>query len=326
MIYIDNTSTNPFYNFALEYYLMKEKKLPEDTVFLFWRTQPTLMIGRYQNTLEEINERYVRKKNINVVRRISGGGTIYTDLGGWQYSFITRGKADQIDFTKYVTPIVEALNNIGVNAEFNSRNDLVIDNKKFSGNAQCMVSDYTLHHGSLLFDTDLGEMVKAITVDEYKIVSKGIKSVKERVTNIKDHLKEPMDPLTFKELMVKSIMKGSKKEYRLSQEDDQRIKEISKEKFETWDWNYGKSPKFNITKTGRFKGGKIEFKLDVNAGIIEKCTIYGDFFGTVDIDSFCNVLIGCKYKRESIKEALERNNMENAFYNINYLNLIDLIC
>mgnify|MGYP000956186103 CR=1 FL=1 len=326
MIYINNTSTNPFFNFALEYYLMNEKKLPENTVFLFWRTEPTLMIGRYQNTIEEINEKYVKKNKINVIRRISGGGTIYTDLGGWQYSFITKGKAEQIDFNKYVTPIVEALNKIGVGAEFNSRNDLVINNRKFSGNAQCMISDYTLHHGSLLFNTDLGEMIKSITVDEYKIISKGIKSVKERVTNIADHLKEPMDSMKFKELMVQSVMRGSKNEYKLTDEDIRRVNEISKNKFEMWEWNYGKSPKFNITKTGRFNGGKMEFKLDVNGGIIERCTVYGDFFGTVDINSFCNVLMGCKYNKESIKEALEKNNMQNVFYDINYLNLIDVIC
>lgn len=326
MIYIETTSTNPYFNFSLEYYLMKEKKLSDDTLFLFWQTDPTLMIGRYQNTLEEINQRYVSKNKINVVRRISGGGTIYTDLGGWQYSFITRGKADEINFAKYVAPIVEALNKIGVKAEFNSRNDLVIDNKKFSGNAQCMLSDYTLHHGSLLFDTDLGEMVKSITVDEHKIISKGIKSIRERVTNIKEHLIEPMGALEFKELMVQSIMNGSKNQYILTEEDIKRINEILKEKFETWEWNYGKSPKFNITKTGRFNGGKMEFKLDVNEGIIEKCTIYGDFFGTVDMNLFCNALIGCKYNKESIKETLEKNNLQSVFYKINYLNLIDVIC
>jgi lipoate-protein ligase A len=169
-------------------------------------------------------------------------------------------------------------------------------------------------------------MIKSITVDEYKIISKGIKSVKERVTNIADHLKEPMDSMKFKELMVQSVMRGSKNEYKLTDEDIRRVNEISKNKFEMWEWNYGKSPKFNITKTGRFNGGKMEFKLDVNGGIIERCTVYGDFFGTVDINSFCNVLMGCKYNKESIKEALEKNNMQNVFYDINYLNLIDVIC
>lgn len=326
MIYIENTSTNPYFNFALEYFLMKEKQLPEDQIFIFWRTEPTLMIGKYQNTLEEINERYVKEHQIYVVRRITGGGTIYTDMGGWQFSFITKGNAEQIDFYKYIKPIIEALNEIGVAAEFNSRNDLVIGNKKFSGNAQCMNSRYTLHHGSLLFDTDLEQMVKCITVDDYKIISKGIKSVRDRVTNISEHLAEPMDALEFKKLMVQSIMNGSDKEYKLTQSDINRINEIAKEKFASWQWNYGISPKFNITKTGRFDGGKIEFKLDVNKGIIESCNVYGDFFGSIDISMLCNTLIGCRYNKESIKTALEKHNMENAFYNINYEELLDIIC
>ncbi len=188
MIYIENNSTDPFFNFALEYYLITEKQLPEDQIFIFWRTEPTLMIGKYQNTIEEINEDYAKKNGIKVVRRITGGGTIYTDLGGWQFSFITKGLAETIDFNKYIGPVMEGLKKLDVPAEFNSRNDLVIHGKKFSGNAQCMLNGYTLHHGSLLFDTDFEQMVKCLTVDDYKIISKGIKSVKERVTNISEHL------------------------------------------------------------------------------------------------------------------------------------------
>lgn len=326
MIYVDNNSMNPFYNFALEYYLITEKNLPEDQIFMFWRTEPTLMVGKYQNTLEEINDKYAKENNINVVRRITGGGTIYTDPGSWQFSFITRGKAKQIDFNKYITPVIDALAKMGVKAEFNSRNDLVINGRKFSGNAQCMLNGYTLHHGSLLFDTDFEQMVKCLTVDEYKIISKGIKSVKERVTNISEHLAEPMDGLTFKEYMVTSIMAGSTKVYKLTEEDISRVNEIAKEKFESWDWNYGKSPKFNITRVGRFDGGKMEFKLDVNKGVIESCSVYGDFFGSIDISVLCNALVGCKYNKESIKACLDKIITDNTFYNINYEELLDIIC
>lgn len=326
MIYVENNSTDPYYNFALEYYLIHEKNLPGNQVFIFWRTQPTVMIGRYQNTFEEINEKYVKEHNINVVRRITGGGTIYTDMGGWEFSFITRGKADQIDFGRYIKPIIGALRTLGAAAEFNSRNDLVIENKKFSGNAQCMSNGYTLHHGSLLFDTDLEQMVKCLTVDDYKIISKGIKSVKERVTNISGHLPEPIDALRFKELMVKSIMNGSEDEYKLTDEDIKRINEIAKEKFESWQWNYGKSPKFNITKTGRFEGGKIEFKLDVSNGIIENCSLYGDFFGNVDVPKLCGTLIGCEYNKESVRAALKSQQMDHVFHNISFEELADVIC
>lgn len=326
MIYVENTSTNPYFNFALEYYLIKEKQLLEDEIFIFWRTEPTLMIGKYQNTLEEINEEYVKEHQIHVVRRITGGGTIYTDMGGWQFSFITKSHTMQIDFSKYVGPITEALKKMGVVAEFNSRNDLVIDGKKFSGNAQCMMNGYTLHHGSLLFNTNFEQMVKCLTVNENKIISKGIKSVRDRVTNIAEHLAEPLDELEFKKIMVQSILNGSKKEYRLIQADIDRINEIAKEKFQSWQWNYGASPKFNITKIGHFDGGKMEFKLDVNKGIIEGCHVYGDFFGSIDISTLCNEFIGCRYNKESIKPILEKHAMENTFYHINYEDLLNIIC
>lgn len=326
MIYIENASTNPYFNFALEYYFIKEKQLPEDEIFIFWRTEPTLMIGKYQNTLEEINEKYVKEHQIHVVRRITGGGTIYTDLGGWQFSFITKSNVTQIDFSKYIAPIIDALKKIDVAAEFNSRNDLVIEGKKFSGNAQCMMNGYTLHHGSLLFDTDFEQMVKCLDVNEYKIISKGIKSVRGRVTNIAEHLAESMDGLEFKKMIVQSILDGSKNEYKLTQADVERINEIAKEKFESWQWNYGASPKYNITKVGHFDGGRIEFKLDVNKGIIEGCHVYGDFFGSIDISVLCNDLIGCRYNKESIKTVLEKHDMKNAFYKINYEEMLNIIC
>ena len=325
MIYVDNNSTDPFFNFALEHYFMAEKKLDDD-VFVFWRTSPTLMIGKYQNAAEEINERFVREQGIHVVRRVTGGGTIYTDMGGWQFSFITRGEAGQIDFQTYVTPVIEALQSLGVAAEFNSRNDLVIGGRKFSGNAQCMKSGCTLHHGSLLFHTDLEQMVRSLSVDDYKIISKGIKSVRERVTNISEHLTKDISPEDFKALMVERIRKGSTKEYVMTDADRARIEEIADQSFRTWEWNYGKAPKFNITKTGRFDGGKMEFRLDVEQGVIKSCRVYGDFFGSMDIEELCEALVGCRYEKESVRARLAALDLAKAFYRIDQEELIDLIC
>lgn len=325
MIYVDNISTDPFFNFALEHYFMAEKKLDDD-VFVFWRTSPTLMIGKYQNAAEEINERFVREQGIHVVRRVTGGGTIYTDMGGWQFSFITRGEAGQIDFQTYVTPVIEALQSLGVAVEFNSRNDLVIGGRKFSGNAQGMKSGCTLHHGSLLFHTDLEQMVRCLSVDDYKIISKGIKSVRERVTNISEHLTRDVSPEDFKALMVERIRKGSTKEYVMTDVDRARIEEIADQSFRTWEWNYGKAPKFNITKTGRFDGGKMEFRLDVEQGVIKSCRVYGDFFGSMDIEELCEALVGCRYEKESVRERLATLDLAKAFYRIDQDELIDLIC
>ena len=230
MIYIETGSTDVYYNFGLENYFTVEKRLP-DTVFLFWRTTPTLMVGKYQNVLEEINKPYADAHGIHLVRRMSGGGTIYTDLGGWQFSFIQHREAGEIEFGQYIAPVIGALEEMGVTASFNGRNDLTIDGRKFSGNAQYRLGDCIVHHGSLLFDTDIRQMAEATTPDSYKINSKSIKSVRDRVTNISDYLPQPMDPETFKETMVRHIMNGSTAVYTVTPEDDARIRELAREKF-----------------------------------------------------------------------------------------------
>ena len=315
MIYIETGSTDVYYNFGVETYFASERVLDEP-VFLFWRTTPTLMIGKYQNPLEEINLDYAREHGIHLVRRLSGGGTIYTDLGGWQFSFISPGDAGEIHFHKYLQPVLGALRALGLDAEFNGRNDLTIDGKKFSGNAQYRLGDCIVHHGSLLFDTDIRQMVESTTVDSYKILSKSIKSVRDRVTNIAEHLPAPMDPETFKECMVRHIMGGSNAVYEITPEDDQRIRELADERFRRWECIYGADPKFNIERTGRLAGGKMQFKIDVQKGVIKSAAVYGDFFSTLDAETICAALVGCRYERSAVLEALQAHGIDGAVYRI----------
>ncbi len=322
MIYVENDSMNPYFSFGLEYYLMTEKELPDDRIFMFWRTEPTLMIGKYQNTLEEINDRYVKERRINVVRRLSGGGTIYTDPNGWEFTFISKGSAGEIRFTEYIEPVVKALQKLGVNAGFNGRNDLVIDGKKISGNAQYMLGGNTLHHGSLLFDTDIGEMVRSTTVDDHKIISKGIRSVRDRVTNIREHLPGDMDVLAFRDFMIRALMKDGGSVYHLTEEERNRIHEISEERFHNWQCIYGNSPKYNIVRTGRFCGGKVEFCFDIKKGMIEDVHIYGDFFAYGSVEELCKRLRGRRYHEEDIRECLFHMDVKGIFYNIEFEELL----
>lgn len=326
MIYIETGSTDPYFNFGLEYYLITEKMFDEP-VFLFWQTAPTLMVGKFQNTLEEINVAYAKEHQIHLVRRMSGGGTIYTDMGGFQFTFIIPGKTEEISFSEYIRPVIQALHDMGIaGAGFNGRNDLVIDGKKFSGNAQYLYNGFTLHHGSLLFDTNIEQMVKSTTVDPYKIISKGIKSVRERVTNISEHLKAPMDSQEFKMRMVTSIMGGSGyKTYELTETDRKRISELGDLKFNNWDCIYGRNPKCNLTKTGRFTGGKMEVSLEVSHGTIRDCTIYGDFFGSLDMDALCQALIGVKYEESAIASAIAPFDIEHGLYQITRSELFSCI-
>ena len=209
--------------------------------------------------------------------------------------------------------------------EFNGRNDLTIDGKKFSGNAQYRLGDCVVHHGSLLFDTNIRQMVESTTVDSYKILSKSIKSVRDRVTNIAEHLPAPMDADTFKECMVRHIMGSSGAVYEITPEDDKRIREIAAEKFNNWERIYGADPKFNIERTGRLAGGKMQFKIDVQKGIIRHAAVYGDFFSTLDAETICAALVGCRYERSAVLEALQAHGIDGAVYRISAREMASVI-
>ena len=309
-----NESTDPFYNQAFEEFVFEN--FAEDDVFYLWQNRPAIVVGCYQNICREVNVHALRRRGVPVVRRMSGGGTIYTDLGGWQFTFIQHRDAGEIQFHEYIAPVIDALREMGVNASFNGRNDLTIDGRKFSGNAQYRLGDSIVHHGSLLFDTDIEQMVASTTVDDYKILSKSIKSVRDRVTNISEHLPAPMDAHAFKAGMVRHIMNGSTEQYSLTPEDDARIRQLAQEKFAAWECIFGADPKFNIERTGRFAGGKMEFKIDVRRGVIQSASVYGDFFSTLDAKTICDALIGSRYERESVRGALLAHGIEGKIYRI----------
>lgn len=323
MLFVKNDSMDAKEQFAQELYLFNELDIDTE-FFMFWRTKPTLMIGRFQNAYEEINSEFVKNNNIEVVRRISGGGTIYTDECGWQFSFINKNvKGNEIDFSKYTKPIINALDEMGINASLSGRNDLLIDNKKFSGNAMYRRKNKMIHHGSLLFDTNIENLVKSLTVNDDKIISKGIKSVRERVCNINDYLQEKITSLQFSDVMLENLLRAVDDIYELTEYDIKRIDEIKKEKFDNWEWNYGKNPEFNIHKKNRYKGGKVETKLNVKEGDIKSISIYGDFFAKKDIKELEKLLIGCKYQENALLSLLELNNAQDYIQDIS---ISDLLC
>ncbi len=301
MIYIDTKSTDCFYNFGAEYYFSREKRLDGD-VFMLWRTTPTLMIGRFQNTLEEIDGKYARERGIKVVRRLSGGGTIYTDLGGWQFTYITESRGIEIDFRRFVDPIVEILRSLGVEAALTGRNDITICGKKVSGNTQYRLGGMTVHHGSLLFESDLCEIARATTPNPYKITSKAISSVRERVGNIRDYLPCPMTSEEFA-AAVKSAL--TEEEYVITPEDNRRIRTIAREKFMDERAIYSTAPRFEIEKVLHLRGGTVNVSYSVKGGVIVEAGISGDFFSTVDISGIEAALVGCDFTPECVQASLE---------------------
>ena len=324
MTYIKCDSENANFNFALEKYAMDELDL-SDGYFMFWRTTPTLMVGRYQNTLAEINMPFAKTNDINIVRRITGGGTIYTDPNGWQFSFIVKNRGtQQIDFDSFTKPILDALHTLGVPAQASGRNDLVIDGKKFSGNAQYNRKNLTLHHGSLLFNTDLENLVRALNPDDEKLVAKGIQSVRQRVTNIAEHMQNKITALEFRDVMLRFLLNGMET-YELNSADIKRVDEIKQTQFDTWAWNFGSNPKFNISKEKRFAGGKLSVQTYVENGKIADMHLFGDFFAKEGLDTLLSKLRGCLYKEDDIKRMLVENDAESYFYNITLEELLSCI-
>lgn len=312
------------FNFALEKYAMEELDIGS-SYFLFWRTTPTLMIGRYQNTLAEINMAYAREHNVNIVRRVTGGGTIYTDPNGWQFSFIVRNPGEhRIEFSHFTKPILDALHSLGVDAQFSGRNDLTIEGKKFSGNAQYIRRDVVLHHGSLLFDTDLDALVRALNVADEKIIAKGIQSVRQRVTNIADYLPEKMTSLAFRDVMLSHLLRDMET-YTLTERDIRRIIEIREAVFDQWSWNFGNDPKFNVTREGRFSGGKLTAHVFVESGCIKDIHFYGDFFAKEGLEQLTSSLVGCRYEPTAIREALNLLQAQDYFYQISLDELFSCI-
>ena len=323
MIQIETTSHDPFFNQAFEDYVFRNYR--EDDVLLLWRNRPAVVVGCYQNICREVHMRALLERGIPVVRRMSGGGTIYTDPGGWQFTFIEHSPEQQIEFTQYIGPVVDAVRELGADAGFNGRNDLLIDGKKFSGNAQYRLGDCIVHHGSLLYDTNIERMVAATTVDPYKILSKSIKSVRDRVTNISEHLPRRLSVEEFKSCMVRHLMHGSTDTYTVTPEDDARIRQLAQEKFSAWDAIYGKNPRFNLERTGRFPGGKLTFRMDVQKGIIRSASVWGDFFSTLSAEAITDALTGCRYDRAAVLDTLRKNRIDGAVYQISAADMAALI-
>jgi len=324
MVYIDHPSTDANFNFALEKYAMDTLDVA-DEYFLFWRTTPTLMVGRYQNTRAEINLDFAEKNHINIVRRITGGGTIYTDLNGWQFSFITKKpEGKSIDFAHFTKPVIDALASLGAVAYLSGRNDLLIDGKKISGNAQYKNARVNLHHGSLLFNTDLEMLVRALTPDDEKMVSKGIQSVKQRVTNIADYLPSSMTSEDFAAKMISFLTKDMTR-YQLTTDDIDKIGAIKAQQFDTWAWNFGKSPTFNIEKTGRFAGGKLTVCTNVEKGIITDIAFYGDFFAQDDLNTLRQALVGIRHHQDAVQDALEKAQADTCIYQVSLKEILSLI-
>lgn len=328
MIFIENDgNTDPHLNLALEEYALRNFSADHDYL-LFYINEPSIIIGRNQNTLEEINQQYVTANNIHVVRRVSGGGAVYHDFGNLNFSFITNHDSKSLNnFKKFTAPVIKVLQQLGLDAELKGRNDILVTEKKISGTAQFSTGKRMISHGTLLFNTNLGEVANALNVKMSKIVSKGHKSVRSRVANISEFLKNPMEIEQFRKLLLEGLYQESEpfKRHNLTSDEWKAVHQLKAEKYNTWDWNYGRSPKFNIQRTKRFPIGEIDLRIFVDKGHIEEFVIYGDFFGKEPVANLESLLTGIRYEKADIEKALFNTNIDEYFGNIQKENFIELI-
>ena len=328
MLFVDNNNEHdPAINLALEEYVLRQSKMGEDLI-LFYINSPSIIIGRHQNTLDEINQAYVRQHDIQVVRRLSGGGAVYHDLGNLNFSFTTDYQQNSFaDFSKFTEPVVLCLNKMGIAAELSGRNDIVIDGRKVSGNAQYITRGRMVSHGTLLFNSDLTHVADALHVHESKIASKAIKSVRSRVANISEFLKQPMKIDSFRDQLLHTYFEGSPEisRYALTAQDWAGVNQLVEERYRNWDWTYGRSPEFNVEKRQRFPGGEIDARLEIKQGIIQSIKIYGDYFAENEPDELEKLLHGTRYESDAIANSLRGVDIDQYFHGLDLPTFVEFL-
>lgn len=324
MIYIPNHSMDCYFNLALEEYVFTSFD-PSQSYLLLWRNDNTIVVGKHQNTTEEINADYVNAHGIHVVRRMSGGGAVYHDLGNLNFTFITHQASNgAFDFRAFTLPIVRALSAMGVTAAFNSRNDLTVDGKKFSGNAQYVRSGRVLHHGTLLFDSNLNVLSDALRVRESKCTSHGVKSTRARVTNLIPYLPPSMTIEAFQVSLLHHLFPQGIVSHLLTEEEQSAVYKLRDEKYATWDWNYGASPPYTIRREAHFPGGLVTIYLGVKEGKIQSVRFYGDFFGAEQLEPLEQELVGTPLREDALRAAFSHLHISEYFSQIHEGELMSL--
>jgi len=316
MLCIRSKTSDPAFNIATEEYLLKH--MDEDCFYLYINS-PCIIVGKHQNSLAEINIDHVKQNDIKVIRRLSGGGAVFHDPGNLNFTFIKKEEHSKtVDFKKYTQPILDVLQALGVDAKFEGRNDLSIAGKKFSGNAKHFYKGKILQHGTLLFSSKLPDLSAALKVNPLKFQDKSVKSVRSRVTNISEHLPYQISLKEFEDRIITHVRNMYKDSisYELSKKDIAGIDKLVKDKYASWDWNFGTSPQYNFQKGIKTPGGHIEINLEVNKGKILKAKIFGDFFNIKNISELEDHLIGLPHNIDHIRQELEKLGLENYISNV----------
>ena len=306
MRYLESPSTDPAFNLALEQVVFDRLPRSEE-YFMLWQNDNAIIVGRHQNTHQEIDAAFVQAHGIQVVRRLSGGGAVYHDLGNLNFTFVVdAARSLGLDLKLFCQPVARALGRMGVKAEVTGRNDIAIDGRKFSGNAQYVRDERVMHHGTILFDSDLSVVSQALAPSAEKLSAKGVASVRSRVTNVKPYLSPGVTLADFKEQLVAAMFEGTDMQpYQFTPEDLQAAQRLRESRYATWAWNYGASPAGAVCKRRRVEGcGTVEVFLSLDKGRVAQAQFRGDWFGADDAGPLARLLAGEPLEREALAGAL----------------------
>ncbi|WP_300413770.1 lipoate--protein ligase [uncultured Oscillibacter sp.] len=322
--YLETGSQDPFYNLAFEEYVLTHRGTGD--YLLLWQNDNTIVIGQNQNAEEEIDRAFVEAHGIRVVRRTTGGGAVYHDLGNLNYSFITdAGEAEKLTMERFTRPVVNALRGLGLRAEASGRNDILVEGRKVSGTAQRLLDGRILHHGTLLFDADPGMVAGALRADPEKFRSKSAKSVRSRIGNIREFLREDMDLPAFWEYLKTALAGAGFVGGGLTAEELEGVEALKREKYDTWEWNFGRSPAYDMMNRRHWDGGSLEVRLSVKGGRITGIAFLGDFLSRCPLEPLTEALRGVPFRREDVTEVLERQPLSDYFGGITTAEILETI-
>ena len=322
--YLETGSFDPAYNLAFEEYVQTHRRT--GNYLILWQNRNAVIIGRNQNAEEEINSAFVKEHGIKVIRRNTGGGAVYHDMGNLNYSFITdAGDIAERSAQAFTAPVVGALKALGMDAEASGRNDILISGRKVSGTAQHIIKGRILHHGTLLFESNPEMIAGALNPDPTKFQSKSVKSVRSRVGNIRSFLPSDMTLQTFWDYLKTALSSGGIIPTALTAEELAEIEKLKAEKYDTWDWNFGRSPKFQRKAKNRYNGGLLEIGLSVADGCIQDVRIIGDFLGLTPVDPLEEALKGCAYREDAVAAVLAQFDLQEMLGGIEAKEFLETI-
>lgn len=324
MLFVAHNNNDPRTNLALEEFLLRHIPMAE-MLFLFYINQPAVIIGRNQNAFEEVDLDYLAANDIQLVRRLSGGGTVYHDLGNLNFSFISPDRNDLHNFAKFTAPIVAVLGQLGIKAELRSRSSLFVGDGKISGNAQYVSRGRVLSHGTLLFDADLAMLNRAVRPRPLAIKSKAVQSVRANVVNICDLLPRPMALAQFQQTILGHLFGETIPTYELTAADWARIEQMRAERYESWDWNIGHSPKFTVRQSRQWPAGRMTVQIAVDKGCIQQAQIEADFAGADQASRLEARLAGLRFERQALAAALQEDNLFTHSGNVSLSDFLDMV-